>query len=52
MSFAEYFDRMERLSKEYKPRFKSKGDWPGCRASQAGDLQGSGAQPIEPAGAD
>jgi dihydroflavonol-4-reductase len=54
MSFAEYFDRMERLSKEYTARFKLKGDWPwfAVRAQSAIFKALGRTPPIEPAAAD
>lgn len=54
MTFAEYFDRMERLSKEYSPRIKLKGDWPYLAArAQAALCKAFGrTPPIEPAAAD
>jgi dihydroflavonol-4-reductase len=54
MTFAEYFDRMERLSKEYSPRFKLKGDWPWFAArAQAAIFKAIGrTPPIEPTAAD
>jgi len=54
MSFAEYFDRMERLSKEYSPRIKLKGEWPARLArGQAALFKAFGrTPPIEPAAAD
>ena len=54
MTFAEYFDRMERLSKEYSPRIKLKGNWPHLAArAQAALFKAFGrTPPIEPAAAD
>jgi dihydroflavonol-4-reductase len=54
MTFAEYFARMERLSKEYSPRVKLKGDWPHLAArAQAALFKAFGrAPPIEPTAAD
>ena len=54
MSFAEYFDRMERLSKAYSPRIKLKGNWPWYAArAQAALWKALGrTPPIEPAAAD
>ena len=54
MSFAEYFDRMERLSKEYSPRVKLRGDWPWRLArAQAAVFKALGrTAPIEPTAAD
>ncbi|MBN2575316.1 MAG: NAD-dependent epimerase/dehydratase family protein [Deltaproteobacteria bacterium] len=54
MSFAEYFDRMERLSKEYAPRIKLPGNWPHFAArAQAALFKAIGrTPPIEPAAAD
>ena len=54
MTFAEYFDRMERLSKQYSPRVKLKGDWPWFAArAQAALCKALGrTPPIEPAAAD
>jgi dihydroflavonol-4-reductase len=54
MTFAEYFDRMERLSKEYSPRLKLRGDWPWRAArAQAALWKAFGrTPPIEPAAAD
>ena len=54
MTFAEYFDRMERLSKEYSPRVKLKGNWPHLAArAQAAIFKAFGrTPPIEPAAAD
>jgi Nucleoside-diphosphate-sugar epimerases len=54
MTFAEYFDRMERLSKEYSPRLKLPGDWPHLAArAQAAIFKALGrTPPIEPAAAE
>jgi len=54
MSFAEYFDRMERLSKEYSGRVKMKGSWPWYLArAQAALFKAFGrTPPIEPTAAD
>ena len=54
MTFAEYFDRMERLSKDYSPRVKLKGDWPHLAArAQAAVMKAIGrTPPIEPAAAE
>jgi dihydroflavonol-4-reductase len=54
MTFAEYFDRMERLSKEYSPRVKLKGNWPWLAArAQSAIFKALGrTPPIEPAAAD
>jgi dihydroflavonol-4-reductase len=54
MTFAEYFDRMERLSKEYSPRIKLKGDLPWFAArAQAALFKAMGrTPPIEPTAAD
>ncbi len=54
MSFAEYFDRMERLSKEYAARVKLRGDWPWRAArAQAALWKAFGRKPpIEPSAAD
>jgi dihydroflavonol-4-reductase len=54
LTFAEYFDRMERLAKEYSPRIKLKGDWPHRLArAQAAICQAlDRTPPIEPAAAD
>jgi dihydroflavonol-4-reductase len=54
MTFAQYFDRMERLSKEYSPRIKLPGNWPWLAArAQAAVFKALGrAAPIEPAAAD
>jgi dihydroflavonol-4-reductase len=54
MTFADYFSRMERLSKEYSPRFKLKGDWPWYLArAQAALFKALGrTPPIEPTAAD
>ena len=54
MTFAEYFDRMERLSKQYRPRIKLGGAWPHRAArAQAALCKALGrTAPIEPAAAD
>jgi dihydroflavonol-4-reductase len=54
MTFAEYFDRMERLSKQYSARAKLPGDWPWRLArAQAAIFKALGrTPPIEPAAAD
>jgi dihydroflavonol-4-reductase len=54
LSFADYFARMERLSKEYSPRLKLKGDWPWRLArAQAALWKAVGrTPPIEPTAAD
>jgi dihydroflavonol-4-reductase len=54
MTFAQYFDRMERLSKEYSPRIKLPGDWPWLAArAQAAVFKALGrTAPIEPTAAD
>jgi dihydroflavonol-4-reductase len=54
MTFAEYFDRMERLSKEYAARIKLTGEWPHRLArAQAALCKALGrTPPIEPAAAD
>jgi dihydroflavonol-4-reductase len=54
MSFAEYFDRMERLSKEYTPRVKLPGAWSWRAArTQAALFKAFGrTPPIEPAAAE
>jgi dihydroflavonol-4-reductase len=54
MTFAEYFDRMERLSKAYSPRIKLPGDWPWLAArAQAAVFKALGrTAPIEPSAAD
>jgi hypothetical protein len=54
MTFAEYFARMERLSKEYSPRVQLKGDWPHLAArAQAALFKAFGrTPPIEPTAAD
>jgi dihydroflavonol-4-reductase len=54
MSFAEYFDRIERVSKEYHPRVKAPGQWPTTAAKvQAALFRALGrTPPIEPAAAD
>ena len=54
MTFAEYFDRMERLSKDYSPRVKLKGNLPWLAArAQAAIFKALGrTPPIEPAAAD
>ncbi|HEX7597866.1 MAG TPA: NAD-dependent epimerase, partial [Polyangia bacterium] len=54
MSFAEYFDRIERVSKEYHPRMKAPGRW-SVRAVQAQSalFRALGrTSPIEPASVD
>jgi dihydroflavonol-4-reductase len=54
MTFAEYFDRIERVSKEYHPRVKARGRW-SVRAAQAQSalfrVLGR-TSPIEPASVD
>jgi dihydroflavonol-4-reductase len=54
MTFADYFARMERLSKEYSPRIKLKGDLPWLAArAQAALFKALGrTPPIEPTAAD
>jgi dihydroflavonol-4-reductase len=54
LSFADYFDRMERLSKEYSARIKLRGDWPWYAArAQAALFKAFGrTPPIEPTAAD
>jgi dihydroflavonol-4-reductase len=54
LTFVEYFDRLERLSKEYSARIKLKGDWPHRLArAQAAVWKAFGrTPPIEPAAAD
>ena len=54
MTFAEYFDRMERLSKEYSLRVKLPGDWSWRAArAQAAVFKAFGRNPpIEPAAAE
>lgn len=54
MSFAEYFGRMERLSKEYCARVKLKGDWPylAVRVQSALFKAFGRTPPIEPTAAD
>jgi dihydroflavonol-4-reductase len=54
MTFTEYFDRMERLSKQYSPRLKLRGDWPWYAArAQAAIFKALGrTPPIEPAAAE
>jgi dihydroflavonol-4-reductase len=54
MTFAEYFDRMERLSKDYSPRVKLKGNlpWLAARAQSALFKALGRTPPIEPAAAD
>jgi dihydroflavonol-4-reductase len=54
LTFAEYFDRMERLAKEYSPRIKLKGDWPHrlARAQAAICKALDRTPPIEPAAAE
>ncbi len=54
MSFAEYFDRIERVSKDYHPRLKAPGRWPTAAAkAQAALFRALGrTPPIEPAAAD
>ena len=51
LTFAEYFDRMERLAKEYSPRIKLKGNWPHrlARAQAAIYKALDRTPPIEPA---
>lgn len=54
MRFAEYFDRMERLSKEYSARIRLPGKWPWLAArAQAAVFKAFGrTAPIEPTAAD
>jgi dihydroflavonol-4-reductase len=54
MSFAEYFDRIERVSKDYHPRIKVPGRWAATGAkAQAAIFRALGrTPPIEPAAAD
>jgi dihydroflavonol-4-reductase len=54
MTFAEYFDRIERTSKEYHPRFKAHGRWPVLAAKvQSAVFKAAGrSSPIEPASVD
>jgi dihydroflavonol-4-reductase len=54
MTFVEYFDRMERLSKEYSPRIKMRSDWAwyAARAQSALFKAFGRTAPIEPAAAD
>lgn len=54
MTFEEYFDRMERLSKEYSPRIKVRSDWAWYAArAQAAVFKALGrTAPIEPTAAD
>lgn len=54
MTFAEYFDRIERISKEYHPRIKLGGRWTVRAAEvQAALFRGLGrTAPIEPASVD
>lgn len=54
MTFAEYFDRMERLSKDYSPRVKLPGEWSWRAArAQAMVFRAFGrTPPIEPAAAE
>jgi dihydroflavonol-4-reductase len=54
MTFADYFDRMERLSKEYSPRIKLPGNWPWLASrAQAAVYKAFGrTAPIEPTAAD
>lgn len=54
MTFAEYFDRIERISKEYHPRIKLGGRWTVRAAEvQAGLFRALGrSAPIEPASVD
>jgi dihydroflavonol-4-reductase len=54
MTFAEYFDRIERISKEYHPRIKLGGRWTVRAAeAQAALFRSLGrSAPIEPASAD
>jgi dihydroflavonol-4-reductase len=54
MTFAEYFDRMERLSKAYSPRIKLRSDWAWYAArAQAAVFKAVGrTAPIEPTAAD
>jgi dihydroflavonol-4-reductase len=54
MTFAEYFDRIERASKEYHPRVKAHGRWPVLAAKvQSAIFKAVGrTSPIEPASVD
>jgi len=54
MTFAEYFDRIERASKEYHPRLKAKSRWPVLAAKvQSALFKAAGrTSPIEPASVD
>jgi dihydroflavonol-4-reductase len=54
MTFAEYFDRMERLSKKYSTRIKLRGDlpWLAARAQAAVFKTLGRTPPIEPTAAD
>jgi len=54
MTFAEYFDRIERTSKEYHPRWKAKSRWPVLAAQvQSALFKAAGrTSPIEPASVD
>ena len=54
MTFAEYFDRIERASKEYHPRVKAHGRWPVLAAKvQSAVFKAIGrTSPIEPASVD
>jgi Nucleoside-diphosphate-sugar epimerases len=54
MTFAEYFDRIERASKEYHPRLKARGRWPVLAAKvQSALFKAAGrTSPIEPASVD
>jgi dihydroflavonol-4-reductase len=54
MTFAEYFDRIERTSKEYHPRLKAKTRWPVLAAQvQSALFKAAGrTSPIEPASVD
>ena len=51
MTFAEYFDRIERASKEYHPRLKAHGRWPVLAAKlQSATVQGGRPQQPDRAG--
>jgi dihydroflavonol-4-reductase len=54
MTFAEYFDRIERASKEYHPRLKAHSRWPVLAAKlQSALFKAAGrTSPIEPASVD
>jgi dihydroflavonol-4-reductase len=54
MTFAEYFDRIERASKEYHPRLKAHSRWPVLAAQvQSALFKAAGrTSPIEPASVD